>query len=437
LLFEHELNDFVTLSNGTRYTTNDRNVIVTAPQTLGTATNGTTIPVLYPVNSMTIGMQRFNTVTDNTQLTNITDMVAKFQTGIFKHTLNAGMELTKETRWQQRINLCNQSTAGCRTSLANPSNIFANGGVGGYASYLPATNDTDMTDVAFYAGDQIEIGKHFQIMGSARWDMADTTYNAITNAGVASSLTNSESLFNYRLGAVFSPIETVNFYVTYGTSSNPSSEYGVLANDTVTLAPESNNTLEAGIKAQVLDQRVTLTAAVFQTVKTNTRVPTDPTAGLPPTVLGGEQQVQGISLGAGGAITEQWNLTASYTYMQSEITSVGTGATVASLQTVGNQLPNTPPNSFSLWTTYNITPQFTVGGGVTYADDTFANANNTVYVPSYWNFDAMVSYQLTKNFQLQLNIYNLTDELYYAQYYGGHAVPAAGRYASLTARATF
>ncbi|OYW32188.1 MAG: hypothetical protein B7Z41_09145 [Rhizobiales bacterium 12-66-7] len=90
-----------------------------------------------------------------------------------------------------------------------------------------------------------------------------------------------------------------------------------------------------------------------------------------------------------------------------------------------------------MWTSYNITPQFIVGGGATYNDDTFANTTNTVYVPSYWAFDAMASYQFTKNFQLQLNVYNITDELYYAQYYGGHAVPAAGRYAALTARATF
>ena len=439
LYIERELNEFVTISNGTRYTANDRNVIVTAPRSLGTATNNTTASALtlYPVQAMTIGMQRFNTVTDNTQLTNITDMVAKFQTGIFKHTLNAGMELTKETRDQNRVNLCNPSAAACRTSLYWPSNTSASMGLGGYSSYLPATNNTDMTDVAFYAGDQIEIGPNWQIMGGVRWDIADTTYNAITNAGVASSLQSSESLFNYRLGVVYSPIKAVNFYITYGTSSNPSAEYGVLSNDTVTLAPESNNTWEAGVKAEVLGGKMVLTGAVFQTTKTNTRVPTDPVAGLPPQVLGGEQQVQGISLGAAGAITDKWDMTVSYTYMQSEIVSVGPSPTLESLATVGKELPNTPPNSFSLWTTYDITPQLTVGGGITYADNTFANTNNTVYVPSYWNFDAMASYQINKNFQLQINIYNLTNELYYAQYYGGHAVPAAGRYASLTARATF
>lgn len=443
LYIEHELNDFVTLSNGTRYTSNDRNVTVTAPRSLGAANNTVFATPLqgqyvnYPVQSMTIGMQRFNTVTDNTQLTNITDMVAKFETGIFKHTLNAGMELTKETRDQERTNLCSPTVAACRTSLWAPNNYSPTLGIGGFANYAPTSNNTDMTDVAFYGGDQIAIGDHWQVMGGFRWDMADTTYQAVAANGAISTLQNSESLFNYRFGVVYSPIQTVNLYVTYGTSSNPSSEYGVLDTGTVTLAPESNNTWEAGVKAEVLDGRVILTGAVFQTMKTNTRVPTDPLAGLPPTVLGGEQRVRGISLGAGGALTEQWDLTLSYTYMQTEILSVGSNPTLASLATVGKELPNAPPNSFSMWTSYDITPQLTVAGGATYNDDTFANANNTVYVPSYWNFDAMVSYQFTKNFQLQLNVYNLTNELYYAQYYGGHAVPAAGRYATLTARATF
>ena len=34
-------------------------------------------------------------------------------------------------------------------------------------------------------------------------------------------------------------------------------------------------------------------------------------------------------------------------------------------------------------------------------------------VPSYWRFDAMAAYKVTKNFKLQLNVYNLTDEYYF------------------------
>ena len=38
-------------------------------------------------------------------------------------------------------------------------------------------------------------------------------------------------------------------------------------------------------------------------------------------------------------------------------------------------------------------------------------------------FDAVASYQWSK-VEVQLNLNNLTNALYYAQYYSGHAVPA-------------
>jgi catecholate siderophore receptor len=75
-----------------------------------------------------------------------------------------------------------------------------------------------------------------------------------------------------------------------------------------------------------------------------------------------------------------------------------------------------------------------VGGGAIYQAETFVNTTNTAYVPSFWRFDLMTNYKITPTTLVQLNIYNLTDELYYAQYYQGHAVPAPGRYASLSVR---
>jgi catecholate siderophore receptor len=104
---------------------------------------------------------------------------------------------------------------------------------------------------------------------------------------------------------------------------------------------------------------------------------------------------------------------------------------------LGNQLPSTPPHNFTLWTAYDLTPQWTVGGGVIYQAQTFANVQNTIYVPNYWKLDLMTSYKVTRDSLLQLNIYNVTDEHYYSQYYAGHAVPAAGRTAMLTYRYHF
>ena len=145
-------------------------------------------------------------------------------------------------------------------------------------------------------------------------------------------------------------------------------------------------------------------------------------------MLDGLARVQGVEFGFAGRVTNEWQLYAGYSYLDSKISET------TNLAELGRHLPSTPPHNFTLWTTYQITPKWTVGGGAIYQADAFVNITNTAYVPSFWRFDAMTSYQITPTTLVQFNIYNLTDELYYSQYYQGHAVPAPGRYASLSVR---
>jgi catecholate siderophore receptor len=77
-----------------------------------------------------------------------------------------------------------------------------------------------------------------------------------------------------------------------------------------------------------------------------------------------------------------------------------------------------------------------LGGGAIYQSVTAVNnptseAQALNKVPNYWRFDAYASYAF-KRVELQLNLNNLSDAFYYEQYYSGHAVPAAGRSATLT-----
>src|SRR5690606_11758936 len=94
----------------------------------------------------------------------------------------------------------------------------------------------------------------------------------------------------------------------------------------------------------------------------------------------------------------------------------------------GDQLANTPRHSFSLWSTYKVTPKFTLGGGAYYVSKTYggnqgsngSKGTDKVYMPSYWRFDAMAAYQVNKNLGLQLNVLNLTDREYYSRTNGVH-----------------
>ena len=68
--------------------------------------------------------------------------------------------------------------------------------------------------------------------------------------------------------------------------------------------PEKDRTFEVGGKCSVLDGLLSLTAAVFNTEKTNARI-TDP---LNPALqsLAGTERVNGFEFGAQGRITENW-----------------------------------------------------------------------------------------------------------------------------------
>ena len=101
-------------------------------------------------------------------------------------------------------------------------------------------------------------------------------------------------------------------------------------------------------------------------------------------------------------------------------------------------MPNTPEHSVTLWTTYDLTSKLKVGGGAFYVDEVFGNLDNTTKVDSYVRYDAMVSYEVNSNLDLQLNVQNLTDEVYYDKAYGTHfANQAAGRTVLLSTNVHF
>ena len=252
-----------------------------------------------------------------------------------------------------------------------------------------------------------------------------------------------------QLGLVWKPADNGSVYISYATSATPpgatlgeGTDGNPLTTSTVNneLKPEDTTNYELGTKWDVLDNRLSLTAAVFRTEKDNARVLT----GINTYENVGTTRVDGLELSATGKISEKWQLFAGYSYLDSEQVDGGAdgdrNGNVTSQVSLsnGNQLPNTPTPSLSLWTTYEVLPKLTIGGGAFYVDEVFGNVANTVMVDSYWRYDAMAAYELTKNVDLQLNVQNLTDEVYYDKAFASHfANQAAGRTALLSTNVHF
>jgi catecholate siderophore receptor len=435
---EHEFDKDLKLSNATRYIDNERFARVTAPRNVGLADNTfpgkpgsptvwgpPAFPFNYPVEQLTYGRERRERETDNTYLVNQTDLIGKFQTGIAEHQMAAGLEAAYETRHQDRRDLCDSTNNLCRTNAFSPDPNGSPTG-GPIINYLPI--ETRATDYAAYVSDQVKITKYFELLASLRYDLFGTDYTDPNQVLVVNrNLSRTDNLFSYRFGAVVHPTEKSTIYAAYGNSYNPSAELGTLTNASVAaLAPEQTRTIEVGAKADVRDGLISLAGAVFRIEKFNLRVtnPFDQTV----STLDGIARVDGMEVGATGKFTDRWSVFTGYSYLESVILDT------RDKSILGKHLSNTPRNNFTLWTTYELTPKWTIGGGAIYQSLGWANNTNTAYVPEFWKFDAMISYKVDDKSTVQLNIYNLTDTLYYSQYFGGNVVPASGRWASLTYR---
>jgi len=437
--FKHAFTDDVVLKNVTRYDVTSNDYIVTVPD--DSSRN-------VQLGSVYRAAKSRNSVTRS--VTNVTDLSVAFDTWAIKHKVNTGIEFSHELT-HNRPYLITNSPVGTNcavagglgtncTSLENPSP--SDPYTGTIADSPTLTTSRSITRSA-YAFDSLELTKQWILNAGVRYDDYATdvgTFNRATNA--ATDLQNRGHFWNYQGGIVYKPQQNASIYVSYGTSSTPSGTTLGTGSDNLSAAvqnlePERSRSAEIGTKWDVLEN-LALTAAIFRTEKTNARVlQADGT-----TDVAGNMKVKGFELGASGRVTDKWQAFAGYTYLDAELVDAGTiniGTTATPvfvpLKSVarGDQFPNTAKNSASLWSTYAVFPNLTVGGGAFYVDKQYGNTANSVEIPAYTRFDAMANYTIDKNLSLQLNVQNLTDKRYFSSAYSSHyAVVAPGRLAFLT-----
>jgi catecholate siderophore receptor len=123
-----------------------------------------------------------------------------------------------------------------------------------------------------------------------------------------------------------------------------------------------------------------------------------------------------------------WNVSLGYDYLSS-----GTTKTVAGGPPLGFPLPFAPHNNVKFWSTYQLLPQLLIGGGGEYVGSRYAQTTAPIeQVPGYMTLDAMARYTINDRMDVQVNVYNLTDKLYYDMMHFAFVVPGAGRSAMLT-----
>ena len=125
-----------------------------------------------------------------------------------------------------------------------------------------------------------------------------------------------------------------------------------------------------------------------------------------------ESEIDGFELQLQGRINDFWSVSAAYSALDGEQVnrSGRTGLTPREL----------PDSMFSLWNQFSLSSDLNVGVGLTHQSESFINNSNSAVLPSYTRIDASVQYRLSEATTVQLNIENLTDELYFPNAHSTH-----------------
>ncbi|SDT92470.1 catecholate siderophore receptor [Verrucomicrobium sp. GAS474] len=412
---EHTFDDDLKMSNTSRYDRTYRDSVVSSPR-FENVGNGITPTATTPLTAGQVARESKGRHQLDDLIANATEITQRFKTWDLDHTFVGTVEFSRE----QENN---------RTANGVPESTLSGDNYPYILNYGDETLARAYTS-AFSLFDTIKFDEHWETSLGMRFDHIQSdsqTLGYITPTG-AGHFYRTDDLPSWRAALVYKPVKSGSFYAGYGTSFNSSiqgtangNSAAGLTSGTSLLEPEADETYEIGTKWDVLKDKLSLTTSLFRTNKTNARI-TDPTTSIAYS-LSGMQRVQGVEVGATGSITEEWKVFAGYTYMESKVIS----ANYANLQSIGKRLPNTPDQSASVWTTYDLPKGFTIGSGAQFMDRRFENTNNINSEPGYWKQDAMLSYKLNQNITMQLNVTNLWDVEYIDRIGGSQSVPGAGR----------
>jgi catecholate siderophore receptor len=410
----HDFNDAITVRDQFRYGSYAREFRITEPGVSGVISPGT------PLASVTATRIMQGLRSSETFLDNQSEALLKFDAWEVQHWAVLGLEVGQQTSAPSFFAYRNVPS----TNLINPDPdepFTAAISLGRAVSVKALTQ-------AAYAIDTVHLGDDWLFTGAGRLDRFDAAVHQIMPDFAAH---HTDLVPTWRTALTYKPAPNGSVYFTYGTSFDPSAEGLALSAATALLAAERSQSFELGSKWQV--DKLMVSGALFRTTLFNVRErsPIDPTI----LILAGTAQVDGLEVIFTGDPLDRWHVFGGYTYLQ-------TGIIFSPQGDLGYRLQNAPKHAAKFWTTYDLTEDLTVGGGVQYVGNRTVqsgpdSAGFLQIVPSYWTVDLMARFRLTDAVALQVNVKNLNNAYAYDGIDNNHVVPLAGRSVLFTVATQF
>lgn len=408
VVLDHRFNDVLSVRNATRYYNYDLNRNNTLP--------GGTVDTV----TQTVGRNRGEIKRQEDGYFNQTDFTFKNALGGFKQEWLLGLELAQQNKDAQFASQSNID----RVNIFNPGGKIAppiSDAVRNSDASIPSHNVVKVLGV--YAQDQISLLPELKALLGIRYD----TFTQNTEfARKLEALARTDKVWSPRAGLVWQPSETASYYVSYSKSFQPSAESFGLAANNADNKPEVTENREIGSKLDFLDGAFSVTASLFNLVRSDVKTSDPSKPGVLISV--GEQRTNGLELTANGRLSQDWDVSAGYAYLDGLFTKtnntvlapqVAVPAPAAKIYLEGKRPSLTPKHSAFVWASKKLGRGFSVGGGLNYSDERFASPSNAVVLPGYLIADLALYYR-SKQFDVAINLKNIANKKYIVSGHGGN-----------------
>lgn len=375
----------------------------------------------YDLDTNVVQMDGYHDPTERDNLILSGSLVNELNFANMTHTILTGFETIKTDNSNLRYNTfwtsndCSVSNYDRENfNIADPIDFSVNAnGVATAVEYqnscaLKTSTETDISVTSFYIQDQIDVTDNLIVLLGGRYDKFDVKVDDIKNASSASRV---DTEFSPRIGLIYKPQNNVSLYYSYSESFSPRSgeQYKKLSGGTAgsgeTLKPDYYESSEVGIKFD-LNKSLSLTSAYFESESEIADYDGNSSEYIAERGL----SVEGFELELKGRVNDNLNVAFSYSNIDGETAD-------------GGQPREIPESTYSIWTTYDVNPRFGWALGVVHQGESAVKDNNpTLLLPDYTRVDAAVYYELSNDLKLQLNLENLSDEVYFPHSHSTHQV---------------
>jgi iron complex outermembrane receptor protein len=290
------------------------------------------------------------------------------------------------------------------------------------------------TTNAIYIQEQLQMGKLMVLLG-----LRHEWFEDITNYKAPNTLSVNKTALLPRVGLTFAINKAINVYGTYLEGFQPQSNTVTLMPQTGTLPagsqfkPLKSNLKEVGLKTDLFQNHLHLNVAFYEIIQSNILMNANDPVNPDRLVTRGQERSRGIEWDLAGYILPEWQVNASYSFIDAVITRDQDESLV------GARKQNTPKHSANLWTRYNFNSSsflkdLGIGIGVQHQGNKVPWFTRSFEVPAFTIFDAALYYTPAKsNIQLAVNTGNLFNKTYWlgAQNYL-RLFPGAPRNVTLT-----